>query len=90
MSWKKKLNTRESFQYIYTLVIFIDSIYQKDENYYPKVFLEKYFIEDIEILILILIFSNSDIEHYEERINLFLETLKSSLLKYKKFFKLGA
>ena len=53
-------------------------------------FLEKYFIEDIEILILILIFSNSDIEHYEECINLFLETLKSSLLKYKKFFKLGA
>ena len=32
--------------------IFIDSIYRKDEKYYPKVFLEKYyFVEDIEILI---------------------------------------
>ena len=31
-------------------VILIDSVYRKDENYYPKVFLEKYrFIEDIKI-----------------------------------------
>ena len=33
-----------------TPIILIDSIYRKDENCYPKVFLEKYyFIEDIEI-----------------------------------------
>ena len=30
--------------------ILIDSIYRKDENYYPNVLLEKfYFIEDIDI-----------------------------------------
>ena len=43
----------------------VDSIYRDDENYYPKVFLEKYyFIDNIEIYC-----SNSD----EECINLFLE-----------------
>ena len=31
-------------------MILIDSVYIKDENYYPKVFLEKYnFIEELEI-----------------------------------------
>ena len=51
----------------------IDSIYTKDENYYPKVLLQKYyFIEDIEIFC-----SNFDDEYYDEEcINLFLETLK--------------
>ena len=51
----------------------IDSIYRKDEQYYPKVFLEKYsFIEDKELYC-----SNSDDENYdEEYINLFLKTLK--------------
>ena len=51
----------------------IDSIYRKDENYYPKVFLEKYnLIEDREINC-----SNFDKEYYVEKcINLFLETLK--------------
>ena len=29
-------------------IILIDSIYRKDDNYYPKVFLEKYFVEDTE------------------------------------------
>ena len=50
----------------------IDSIYRKDENCYPKLFLEKYyFIEDIEIYC-----SNSDEEYDdEEYMNLFLETL---------------
>ena len=45
----------------------------ENENYYPKVFLEKYyFIEDIKIYC-----SNSDEEHYgEECVNLVLETLK--------------
>ena len=48
-NWKK-INTIGSFQCLYALVILIDSIYRKDENYYPKVFLEiYYFIEDIEI-----------------------------------------
>ena len=51
-----------------------DSIYTKDENYYLKVFLGKYyFIEDIEIYC-----SNSDEGYYDEEcINLFLETLKN-------------
>ena len=32
----------------------IDSIYRKEENYYPKVFFEKYyFIQDIEIFVVI-------------------------------------
>ena len=34
------------------IIILIDSIYIKGENYYPKVFLEKYyFMEDIESII---------------------------------------
>ena len=59
----------------------IDSIYRKDENYYPKVLLEKYyFIEDTEIYC-----SNYDEEYYICMykyyeyyicINLFLERLK--------------
>ena len=50
----------------------IDWIYRKDENYYLKVFLEKYyFVEDKEIYC-----SNSDEEYYnDECINLLLETL---------------
>ena len=38
----KKMNTKESFQCFYIRVILIDSVYRKDKNYYPKVFLEKY------------------------------------------------
>ena len=49
---EKKANTKESFQYFYILVTFIDSVYIKDENYYPKLFLEKFidnlFWRDIE------------------------------------------
>ena len=57
-------------------------VYRKDENYYPKVFLEKYnFIENRNI------FSNSDEEyHYQECINLFLDFLKK---KYEFFLNLG-
>ena len=70
--------------------IFIDSIYKKDEKYYPKVFLEKYYFVEDRNFNLILIYSNSDEAYYDEEcINLFLETLKSSFLRYK-FFKLGA
>ena len=70
---EKKINTKGGFQFLYATIILIDSIYRKYENYYPKVFLEKYyFIEDIEIFC-----SNSDEEYYDEEcMNLFLETLK--------------
>ena len=37
---ENKINTKESFQYFYIPVILIDSVYRKDENYYPKVFLK--------------------------------------------------
>ena len=40
-SWKK-FNTKESFQWFYIPVILFDSVYRKDENCYPKVFLEKF------------------------------------------------
>ena len=51
----------------------IDSTYGKDENYYPKVLLEKYyFIEDMGIYC-----SNSYKEYYDEEcISLVLENLK--------------
>ena len=42
-----KINTKESFQCFYNIgisVISIDSVYREDENYYPKVFLEKYYV----------------------------------------------
>ena len=35
------MNTKESFQCFYIRVILIDSVYRKDKNYYPNVFLEK-------------------------------------------------
>ena len=48
-SWKR-INAKGGFHCLYAPVILIDSIYRKDENLYPKVFLEKYyFIENIEI-----------------------------------------
>ena len=54
-------------------MILIDVIYRKDENYYPKVFLEKYYIiEHIEFFC-----SNSEEQYYdEEYITLFLGTHK--------------
>ena len=78
---KKKINTKGGFQGLYAPVILIDSVYRKDENDYPKLFLEEYhFIEDIEICC-----SRSDRQYYdEELVNLFLETLKN-----KRFFRLG-
>ena len=36
---EKKLNPERGFQCLYALIILIDSIYRKDENYYHKVFL---------------------------------------------------
>ena len=47
----------------------IDLVYRKDENFCPKVFLEKYLIEDIDIFC-----SNSDVGYLDEEcINLFLK-----------------
>ena len=52
----------------------IDSVYRKDEKYYPNVFLEEYyFVKDIEIYCSISEEEYSD----EECINLFLENLKT-------------
>ena len=70
---EKNINSKRGFQCLYAPVLLIDSIYRKDENYYPKVFLEKYcFTENIENLC-----SNSEEEYYDEEcINLILETLK--------------
>ena len=33
----KKLNTKRGFQCLYAPIILIDSVYRKEENYYPKV-----------------------------------------------------
>ena len=70
---KQEKNTKRGFQCLYVSVILIDSVYRKDGNYHPKVFLEKYyFIEDIEIYC-----SDSDEVYYDEQIiNLFFVTLK--------------
>ena len=72
---EKKINAKGGFQCLHTPVMLIDSIYRKDENFYPKVFLEKYyFTEDIEIDC-----GNSDEEYSDEKcIHLLLETLKKS------------
>ena len=42
---ENKMNTKESLQCFYIPVMLIDSVYRKDENYYPKVFLEKHLIK---------------------------------------------
>ena len=56
------MSTRRGFQYLYAPVILTDSIYRKkNEHCYPKLFSEKYFIQDIEIYC-----SNSDEEYYDE------------------------
>ena len=39
---EKRFNTEESFQCFYIPVILLDSVYRKEGNYYPKVFLEKF------------------------------------------------
>ena len=44
-------HTKGAFQCLYALIILTDSIYRKDESYYPIVFLENYyFTEDINFL----------------------------------------
>ena len=37
-----RFNTKENFQFFYVLVILFHSVYRKDGNYYPKLFLEKF------------------------------------------------
>ena len=44
-----KINTKEDSQCICTSVILIDSVYRKDKNCYPQVFLEYNFNDNIEI-----------------------------------------
>ena len=39
---ERRFNTKESFQGFYIPVILFDSVYRKDENFYPKRILEKY------------------------------------------------
>ena len=39
---ERRFNTKESFQVFYIPVILFDSVYRKDENFYPKRILEKY------------------------------------------------
>ena len=65
---------KRGFQCLYAPIVLVDSVYRKDENCYPKMFLEKYYcIEDMEIFC-----SNSDEEYYDEEcINLFSETYKN-------------
>ena len=47
----ERKNTKGGFHCLYAPIILIDSIYRKDENYYPKVFLQKFcFIKDIIFL----------------------------------------
>ena len=41
-SHNEKINTKDCSQCIHISVILIDSVYTKDKNYYPQVFLEKY------------------------------------------------
>ena len=50
-NYKKLLfHTKEGFHCISKPVILINSVYKKNEFYYPKVFLEKYYFDkDIEI-----------------------------------------
>ena len=62
---KIKINIKGGFQCLYTPINLIDSVFRKDENYYPKVLLKTIFC------------SNSDEEYHEEEcMNLFLKTAK--------------
>ena len=38
---EKKTHTKGGLNCLYATIILIDSIYKKDENYYPEVFSEK-------------------------------------------------
>ena len=69
----EKKNTKGGFQCFQAPVILNDSIYRKDEKYYPKVFLGSItLLNKQKFIVVILRKKNYD----EECINLFLETLK--------------
>ena len=61
-----KYEKKESFQWFYIPVILNDSGYRKDENYFLKMFLEKFdFDKDIEIYSNNSYYVDSHEEHYE-------------------------
>ena len=39
---EKRFNAKETFQYFYIPVLLFDSVYRKNEKYYPKMSLEKF------------------------------------------------
>ena len=47
---EKKKNTKGGFQCLYGPMILIDSIYGKDENYYPEVFFKKKLLKTYNFL----------------------------------------
>ena len=64
-------------------VILIDSVYRKDENYYPKVLLEKFIYVYKSFLSLRLQSSVSwNIRNFSERFFFYFSRSESSLLKY--------
>ena len=72
----------------------VDSVYKKNENYYPRVFLEKYdFNKDVDIYSDNSYYVDSDEENYHEKWrDFFLEAIGKIwwiYLKKKKKFKLG-
>ena len=81
---KKKINTKESFQCFYIPVILIDSVYRKDENYYPQVFLEKFINSFLRRSIRIFGFWGFWSSSWNIRI--FLWPRNFCFLKYKKFY----
>ena len=75
---ENKINAKESFQCFYIPVILIDLVYKKNENYYPKVILEKYDFNKNRICSNYSYYEDSDEEYYDEKyIDLFLETIRT-------------
>ena len=74
----------------------VDSVYKKNENYYPRVFLEKYdFNKDVDIYSDNSYYVDSDEEYYHEKWrDFFLETIGKIwwiffFFFFFNFFKLG-
>ena len=76
-SGKQNQHKRKLSMFLYTSNT-DDSVYRKDENYYPKVFLEKYiFNKDIKIYSNNSYYVDSDEEYYDKKcIDLFLESIR--------------
>ena len=76
---RKRINTKKGFHCICKQEISIGSVYKINENYYPKMFLEKYnnFNKDIEIYCNNSYNVDSDEGYYDEKCaGLFLETAR--------------